>query len=110
LLEARAFPRRLKATVPCPLFMALALRLDGLVRTGQVRNYTELAALGHVTRARICQILNLLQLAPDLQEALLFLPLTLRGRDPIILADLMPIAAAFDWRKQRRLWRQRLPR
>ena len=89
--------------------MALALRLEQLVRTGQVRNYTELAALGHVTRARICQILNLLQLAPDIQEALLFLPRTERGRDPIILADLQPIATAFDWRKQRRLWRKLLP-
>jgi len=89
--------------------MALALRLEELVRTGQVRNYTELASLGHVTRARICQIMNLLQLSPDIQEALLFLPPTLRGRDAIILADLMPIAAAFDWRKQRRLWRQLLP-
>jgi hypothetical protein len=45
-------------------------------------------------------------LAPDIQEALLFLPPTLRGRDALILADLMPIAAAFDWRKQRRLWRR----
>jgi hypothetical protein len=36
----------------------------------------------------------------------LFLPPTVRGRDPIILADLMPIAAACDWRKQRRLWRR----
>ena len=89
--------------------MALALRLEELVRTGQVRNYTELASLGHVTRARISQILNLLHLAPDIQETLLFLPPTLRGRDAIILADLMPIAAAFDWRKQRRLWRQLLP-
>jgi hypothetical protein len=89
--------------------MALALRLEELVRTGQVRKYTELAALGHVTRARICQIMNLLHLSPDIQEALLFLPPTLRGRDPIILADLMPIAAAFDWRKQRRLWRQLFP-
>jgi hypothetical protein len=51
----------------------------------------------------------LLCLAPDLQEALLFLPLTQRGRDPILLADLMSIAAAFDWRKQRRLWRKLLP-
>jgi hypothetical protein len=25
------------------------------------------------------------------------------------LADLMPIAAAIDWRKQRRLWRRLLP-
>ena len=89
--------------------MALALRLDELVRTGQVASYSALASLGQVTRARISQILILLHLAPDLQEALLFLPLTGRGRDPIILADLMPIAAAFDWRKQRRLWRQLLP-
>src|SRR5215469_17185330 len=59
--------------------MALALRLDELVRTGQVANYSALAALGHVTRARICQILNLIHLAPDLQEGLLFLPLTQRG-------------------------------
>jgi len=86
--------------------MALALRLDELVRTGQVGSYSALATLGHVSRARISQILNLIHLAPDLQEALLFLPPTQRGRDPIILADLMPIAAAFDWRKQRRLWRR----
>ena len=89
--------------------MALALRLDELVRTGQVASYSALASLGHVTRARICQIMNLLHLAPDLQEALLFLPPTPRGRDPIILADLLSIAATLDWRKQRRLWRQRQP-
>jgi hypothetical protein len=87
--------------------MALALRLDALVRSGQIRSYCELAALGHVSRARISQILNLIHLAPDIQEALLFLPPTRRGRDAIILADMQPIAAAFDWRKQRRLWRQR---
>ena len=89
--------------------MALALRLDELVRTGQVASYRELATVGHVTRARVSQIASLLHLAPDLQEALLFLPPTVRGRDPIILADLMPLAAAFDWRKQRRLWRKLLP-
>ena len=89
--------------------MALALRLEELVRTGQVGNYTELASLGHVTRARICQIMSLLHLSPDIQEALLFLPPTLRGRDAMILADLMPIAACMDWRKQRRLWRRLLP-
>jgi hypothetical protein len=89
--------------------MALALRLDELVRSGQIGTYSELAALGQVTRARICQIVNLIHLAPDIQEALLFLPPTVRGRDPILLADLMPIASAFDWRKQRRLWRQLQP-
>src|SRR5262245_43816375 len=89
--------------------MALARRLEELVRTGQVPSYSALASLGHVTRARICQILNLIHLAPDIQEALLFLTPTVRGRDPIILADLMPIAAAVDWRKQRRLWRRLQP-
>src|SRR6516164_9640495 len=89
--------------------MALALRLDELVRTGQVASYSALAALGHVTRARVSQILSLLSLAPDIQEALLFLPPTLRGRDPILLADLMPLASQIDWRKQRRLWRRLLP-
>jgi hypothetical protein len=86
--------------------MALALRLDAMVRSGQIRSYRELTTLGHVTRARISQIASLLHLAPDIQEALLFLPPTERGRDPIILADLMPIAARIDWRKQRRLWRR----
>jgi hypothetical protein len=89
--------------------MALALRFEELIRTGQIESYSALASLGHVSRARISQIANLLYLAPDIQEALLFLPPTQRGRDPIILADLMPIAAAFDWRKQRRLWRRLLP-
>ena len=89
--------------------MALALRMDELVRTGQIRSYSELASLGQVTRAWISQILNLLYLAPDLQEALLFLPPTQLGRDAILLADLMPITATLDWRKQRRLWRQLLP-
>jgi hypothetical protein len=102
------------ALAPCRVprvsrLMALALRLEALVRSGQIRRYGELAALGHVTRARISQIMNLLHLSPDIQEALLFLPPTLRGRDAIILADVQPIAAALDWRKQRRLWRQLLP-
>ena len=89
--------------------MALALRIEELVRTGQVASYSTLASLGQVTRARISQIVSLLHLAPDIQEALLFLPPTVRGRDPILLADLMPIAACIDWRKQRRLWRKLLP-
>ena len=84
--------------------MALALRFEGLLRAGVVKDYAELARLGHVSRARVSQVMALLSLAPDLQEAVLFLPRTLRGRDPIPLWRLLPIAAALDWRKQRRLW------
>jgi hypothetical protein len=86
--------------------MALALRFDGLVRSGAVKDCAELARLGHVSRARISQIMNLLNLAPDIQEAVLFLPRTEHGRDAMHLALLQPIASTIEWRKQRRLWRE----
>ena len=54
--------------------MALAIRLEGLISTGQVRDYAELARLGHVSRARVTQIMNLLFLAPDIQESIVVLP------------------------------------
>lgn len=41
--------------------------------------------------------MNLLLLAPDIQEALLFLPRTERGRDSIRLRQLQPLAALLDW-------------
>ena len=86
--------------------MALAIRFEQLLRERIVADYAALARLGHVSRARVTQIMNLLCLAPDLQEALLFLPRTERGRDPIILRDLQPIATALAWREQRWLWAQ----
>ena len=90
--------------------MALALRLDGLVRSGAVRDYAELARLGHVTPARMSQVMGLLNLAPDLQEALLFLPAVERGRAPVILRDVLPVAAQPDWRRQRRMWAEPIAR
>jgi hypothetical protein len=86
--------------------MALALRFEQLLRAGEVASYAELARLGRVSCARISQILNLLQLAPDIQERILFLTRKGRSRDPIHLARLQPIAAKLDWGKQRRLWRE----
>ena len=87
-------------------FLALALRLDELVRTGVVADYATLAELAHVSRARISQIMHLLLLAPDIQETILFLPRTLRGHDPIHLRHVLPLAAVLDWKQQRNLWRE----
>ena len=69
-------------------------------------DYAELARIGHVSRARVTQIMNLNFLAPDIQEDLLFLPRVERGRDPIREHAIRPIAAMFDWRKQRKEWRK----
>ncbi|MEK6675069.1 MAG: hypothetical protein AABZ47_05365 [Planctomycetota bacterium] len=84
--------------------MALAIRCEELIRCGEVTDYAELARLGHVTRARMTQIMNLLHLAPSIQEEILFLPRTTKGRDPIGERDLRPITAIVDWRTKRRMW------
>lgn len=86
--------------------MALAIRLDNLLRAGDVADYAELARIGHVSRARVTQIMNLLQLAPDIQEAILFMPPVEHGRDRIKEWQVRPIAAEMNWGKQRRMWRK----
>jgi hypothetical protein len=85
--------------------MALAIRVEDLVRQGILPDYAAAAQLGHITRARMTQITILLHLASDIQEAIVFLPPVERGRDPITERDVRPIVAVSDWRKQRRLWK-----
>lgn len=84
--------------------MALAIRLDHLVRAGHIKDYAEIARLGHVTRARVSQIMDFNLLAPDIQEALLDLPRVLRGRDPVTERDLRAILKMVNWGKQRKIW------
>ena len=86
--------------------MALALHIETLVRSGAVSSYADVARLGHVSRARVCQILSLLQLAPDLQEQLLFLSRPAHGREPFPFRQVLAIAAVLDWDEQRRRWRK----
>lgn len=83
---------------------ALAIKLDGQIRCGELRDWAEVARLGHVTRARAAHIAGLLMLAPEVIESLLHLPEVLRGRDPITERDLRPIAAEVNWAKQRKQW------
>jgi hypothetical protein len=85
--------------------LALAIRFEQLVCAGTIRTYAELADLGHVSRARISQIMLLLQLAPDIQEEILFLPPARRGGDAIHMWQVLPIAVLLDWPAQRRRWR-----
>jgi hypothetical protein len=88
--------------------VALALKFQDLLSDGTVRNHVELARLGHVTRTRVCQIIRLTNLAPAIQEALLFLPKTLTGRDRITEKRLRPIASLLDWEVQIQRFRSHL--
>ncbi len=84
--------------------MALAIHCDELLRTGQITNQSELARYAQITPARMTQILTLLNLAPDIQEELLFLPRTTNGRGEVQEKDVRQIAMELDWRKQRVIW------
>jgi hypothetical protein len=69
-------PKPKKSNAPAKLphitkLMAMAIRLEHLLATGQVKDQAEIARTAGITRARVTQIINLTQLAPDIQEAIL---------------------------------------
>ncbi len=84
--------------------LALAHKIDRMINAGELRDLTDAARTLGVTRARVTQIMNLLLLAPDIQEEILFLPRTVRGRDAVTERDLRPIVALAEWSNQRALW------
>lgn len=79
--------------------MALAVKYQGMVDAGELRDYADIARLGYVSRARVTQIMNLANLAPDIQEALLF-PTGLLPPE----RQLRSLTGVVDWRAQRRAW------
>ena len=84
--------------------MALAIKFQDMVDRGEVRDYADIARLGHVTRARMSQIMNLLLLAPDIQAELL------RPGDGAVTTagvperDLRAVARLVLWSEQRKVW------
>ena len=75
----------------------LTALLSQLIRDGHIDDYAELARLGHVTRARMTQIMNLLNLAPEIQEEFLFLPRVEQGGDPVTERELRDVVGVEDW-------------
>lgn len=86
-------------------YMALAIYYEDLIRKGHVHDFAEIATLGHVTRARVTQIMNLRLLAPDIQEELITLDRVIKGRDALSLRQFQTIALDNDWRSQRKQWK-----
>jgi site-specific DNA recombinase len=95
-LPARIRPSRISQ------LMALAIRFETLLEEGTVRDFNVLAELGGVTRTRITQIMNLRNLAPAIQEKLLFIT----GADHITERELREVAQQPDWSKQLRIFEQ----
>jgi hypothetical protein len=101
-------PDRPKGRLPrITRYMALAIYYEDLIRQGHVQDYAEIAALGHVTRARVTQIMNLRLLAPDIQEHIISMHRIVEGRDTMCLRRLQAIALELDWRRQLEHYRAR---
>lgn len=99
-------PERPKGRLPrITCYMALAIYYEDLIHQGHVHDYAEIATLGHGTRARVTQIMNLRLLAPDIQEELLELPSYVTGRCPLHLESFQKISLEHDWRTQRANWK-----
>ena len=102
VLEKGPAPAEVSARVPrVAKLLALAIRFEKLIRDGHVADYAELARLGHVTRARLTQIMNLLVLAPDIQQEILFLPLVEAGKDELTERDTRILVESLEWTIQR---------
>jgi hypothetical protein len=82
--------------------MALAIKFQGMLRDGTVRDQTELALLARVTQPRMTQIMNLNFLAPDIQVAILFLD----GDTTVSEKSLRPITVEMSWAMQGGKWRR----
>jgi hypothetical protein len=101
-----AAPMVLPSRVPrVARLMALAIHFDGMLRKGVVADQSELAEICNVTQPRMTQIMNLLHLAPDIQEQILNLEPTDIGRDLVTERELRPLVALLSWSSQRAAWR-----
>ena len=83
--------------------LAHAHKIDGMIQRGELRDLADAARHLGLTRARVTQVVSLLLLAPEIQEAVLDLPLV---SDPISERQLRLITAEPDWNKQLFMWRQ----
>jgi DNA invertase Pin-like site-specific DNA recombinase len=85
--------------------LALALRMEQMIQEGRVKKYSELAQLGQVSTARITQIMNLLHLAPDIQEQILSPDAAQAGLREAAVRKLCSVVL---WSEQRIRWQDLL--
>lgn len=86
--------------------LALAISFEDMIRRGVAKDYTDLARLGCISKERVSQIMRLVWLAPDIQQEILTLPRTPRGRFHAGEPSLRQIASRMLWSDQRAAWEQ----
>ena len=89
--------------------LALAHKIDSMIRADEIPDLATTAELCGVTRARMTQIMNLMLLGPEIQEEILELQPGTRGRDVVTERHLRRIVAEPVWTRQLELWRNACP-
>ncbi len=84
--------------------MALAIKFQDMVARGEVKDYADLARLGLVTRARMTQVMNMLLLAPDIQEEILNSTQMLSQDAVACERATRVVVRIVHWSEQSRLW------
>lgn len=88
--------------------LALAHRIAADIEAGRYKDYADVARRHGLTRARLTQLMNLLLLAPDIQEEVLALEFPV-GREPVTERTLRRVLASLCWEDQRAAWVQVRP-
>ena len=83
--------------------LALAHALQRRVDDGEFADYADMARALGFSRARITQLMDLLLLAPAIQEEILFLE-CIPGRQPVSERALRKVCRHIEWPSQRRVW------
>ncbi|HYM11428.1 MAG TPA: hypothetical protein VEU62_11885 [Bryobacterales bacterium] len=83
--------------------MALPIKFQEMVDRGEVRDYADLARLGYVSRARMTQIMNLLNLAPQLQENIVLDPEQVETISESLIREITGLVL---WQDQLNAWEQ----
>lgn len=99
--EAATAVRRYPARIARQLALAHALQRG--VERGEFRDYADMARSLGFTRARITQIMDLLLLAPDIQDQILHLELPAGAPQPTERA-LRRVLRSPIWSEQRACW------
>jgi DNA invertase Pin-like site-specific DNA recombinase len=89
--------------------LALALKFEGLIHQGVIKDYADLARLGRVSRARVTQIMNLLNLSAPIQEQILAWTEAAPGTEIVRETTVRALSSEVSWSRQRELWRKGLP-
>ena len=79
----------MKRALRAAQMLAVAYKMDRLIESGSLRDRAEMARVTGFDDSRVSQLMSLLWLAPDIQEAVLVAEIA-DGRDWVTAKELLP--------------------